>query len=145
MTTVSRTVTVDRELPVVAAFLSDFATSARWDPHTVSCRRLDDGPLRAGARFENVQRLAGRNSDLVYTVTEYQPERRIVLEGGNRTVHSRDRMDFERAPGGGTAVTYTVDIHLTGLARAATPLLPMVMKKIADQGQAGMRQELEQL
>ncbi|MDQ1741971.1 MAG: hypothetical protein QOE23_310 [Pseudonocardiales bacterium] len=80
MPTASRSVTVDQPVDKVAAYLCDFTSTADWDPHTVSCRRLDDGPLGVGARFENVQRLAGHESTLVYEVTEHQPGRRIVLE-----------------------------------------------------------------
>lgn len=145
VTTTSRTVAVPRPLPQVAAYLSDFTTAAEWDPHTVSCTRLDDGPLAVGARFENVQRLAGHDSTLVYTVTEYEPGERIVLEGGNDTVHSRDEMVFVETADGGTEVTYTVDIELTGAAKLAQPAMPLAMKKIADEGADGMRETLLRL
>jgi carbon monoxide dehydrogenase subunit G len=144
-TSTSRTVTVARPLPVVAAYLSDFSRSAEWDPHTVSCRRLDDGPLEVGARFENVQRLAGRESTLNYVVTEYDPDNRLVLEGGSDAVRTRDEMVFVSTADGGTAVTYTVEVELHGLMAAGTPLLPAVMKKIADEGADGMRARLMSL
>jgi hypothetical protein len=70
MTATSRTVIVDRPVDKVAAYLSDFSTSAEWDPHTVTCRRLDAGPLGVGARFENVQKVMGRESPLTYEVTD---------------------------------------------------------------------------
>lgn len=144
-TKTSRTVTVDRPVEKVAAYLSDFTTTAEWDPHTVSCRRLDSGPLAVGARFENVQHLAGRDSTLTYEVTTYEPGRRIVLEGGNDTVRSRDEMVFDPTPEGGTAVTYTVDIELLGLAKVGQPVLSLALKKVADEGAAGMRSQLEAL
>ena len=142
MPTTSRTVTVARPVEIVAAYLSDFSTSADWDPHTVSCRRLDEGPLRVGARFENVQRLAGHESVLTYTVTEHDPGQRLVLEGGNDSVHTRDEMVFSRTAQGGTTVTYTVTVELQGLLVAGTPLVPAMMTKIADDGAAGMRAKL---
>jgi carbon monoxide dehydrogenase subunit G len=145
MTTISRTVTVDRPVDKVAAYLSDFSTSAEWDPHTVSCRRLNDGPVAVGARFENVQTLMGRQSALTYEVTHYEPGHRIVLEGGSETVHTRDEMIFAATADAGTAVTYTVDVELRGLATAGRPMLPAVMKKIADEGAAGLRQRLLQI
>ena len=145
MTTTSRTVTVTRPLAQVAAFLSDFSTTEQWDPHTLSCRRLDVGPVAVGARFENVQHLAGHDSTLTYMVTEYDPGHRSVLEGGSDSVRTRDEMVFAPTPEGGTAVTYTVDVHLLGVSRVGAPLLPAVMKKIADEGAEGMRQRLLQL
>ena len=145
MPTASRSVTVDRPIDRVAAFLSDFTTTAQWDPHTASCHRLDSGPLRLGARFENVQRLAGHDSTLVYEVTEYEPGRRIVLEGGNDTVRTRDEMTFAETGDGETTVTYTVDVRLLGAAKLGELLVPAVMKKVADDGEDGMRERLLRL
>lgn len=145
MPTASRSVTVDRPIEKVAAFLSDFTSTAEWDPHTESCRRLDDGPLGVGARFENVQRLAGHDSTLTYEVTEYEPGRRIVLEGGNDTVRTRDEMTFAESGDGATTVTYTVDVHLLGTAKLGELLLPAVLKKVADDGEDGMRECLLRL
>lgn len=142
MTVLTRTVTVPRPIATVAAYLSDFSTSAEWDPHTVSCKRLDEGPLGVGARFENVQRVAGHETTLEYTVTDYLPGRRIMLEGGNDTVHSQDELVFAEMPDGGTTVTYTVDIEFLGAAKLAQPLLPVMMNKLADEGAEGMQQRL---
>ncbi len=145
MPTASRSVTVDQPVDKVAAYLSDFTSTADWDPHTVSCRRLDDGPLGVGARFENVQRLAGHESTLVYEVTEYQPGRRIVLEGGNDTVRTRDEMTFTGTDAGATTVTYRIELQLLGAAKLGELLLPVLMKKVADDGEDGLRERLLKL
>ncbi|MCW2527255.1 MAG: Polyketide cyclase/dehydrase [Pseudonocardiales bacterium] len=144
-TSTSRDVTVDRPINAVAAYLCDFTTTAQWDPHTVSCRRLDDGPLQVGARYENVQRIAGRESTLTYTVTDYEPGKRIVLEGGNDTLRTHDEMTFTETATGGTTVTYAVDVELHGLAKAGTPMLSLAIKKIADEGAEGMHRQLQTL
>ena len=143
--TATRTVTADQPIDKVAAFLSDFTTTAEWDPHTVSCTQLDDGPVGVGARYENVQHLAGRDSTLMYEVTEYEPGHRIVLEGGNDTVRSRDEMVFEATAEGRTQVTYNVSIDLLGVAKVARPALALGLKKVADEGADGMRKRLAAL
>ncbi len=145
MSTTRRTISVNTPVNDVAAYLSDFSTTAEWDPHTVSCRQLDDGPITVGTRFENVQRLAGRRSTLTYTVTDFDAGRRVVLEGGGKTVRTRDEMVFGRTARGGSLVTYIVDVRLNGVARIGRPLVPVVMKKIADEGAAGMRARLAAL
>jgi hypothetical protein len=43
---VSRTVTIVSAIDRVAPYLSDFTTTAQWDPHTAECARLQDGPVR---------------------------------------------------------------------------------------------------
>ena len=67
MTTVQRTIEVERAPDEVFAYLADFSNTPEWDPATVSCERLDAGPLRVGARFRYVGRFRGRETDLDYT------------------------------------------------------------------------------
>lgn len=143
-TSTSRTVTVQRDRAAVADFILDFTTSAQWDPHTVRCERLDDGPLQVGARYENVQRLVGHETTMRYEVVEYEPGRRVVLEGGSDAVHTRDEIEVADADGGGAAVTYTVHVELQGRAKVGTPLMGPAIEKIASDGQRRMREVLEQ-
>jgi hypothetical protein len=57
MIAIRRRIEADRPVEQVADYLSDFTTTAAW-VHTVSCTRLDSGPLRIGSEFDNVQRVA---------------------------------------------------------------------------------------
>ena len=146
-TTTRRAVWTDTPNDIVTAYMCDFTTNAQWDPHTLSCLRLDDtGDVGVGARYEKVQKMAGWTSTLRYRVIEYDPGRRIVFDGGNDIVHTRDEITFDQDPlSGRTTVTYTVTVTLLGKARAAQPLLPAVMKKIADDDAAGLRHHLHAL
>ncbi|MDQ3457477.1 MAG: SRPBCC family protein [Actinomycetota bacterium] len=56
MITVEREVVTRAPLSKAAAYLSDFTNTAKWDPHTEECPRLDSGPLQVGAKYRNVQR-----------------------------------------------------------------------------------------
>lgn len=142
-TSTSRRVTVDREATAVADFVLDFTTSAVWDPHTVSCRSLDARRTDVGVHFENVQRIAGHEAVLQYEVTAYERGHRVVLSGGNDSIHTRDEIVVTSLPGG-ARVDYTVTASLLGRARVARPLLPVLLKKIADDGERGMEEVLLQ-
>jgi hypothetical protein len=39
-------------------------------------------------------------------------------------------------------ITYTVDVHLLGAAKLGELLVPAVLKKVADDGEDGMRERL---
>lgn len=140
-TSTRRSVAVTGDPAVVADYILDFTTSAEWDPHTVSCRRLDDGPLAVGARYENVQELMGHKTSLEYRVVEYEPGHRVVLEGGNDNVHTRDEITVS-ATTGGAQVDYDVTVELLGKAKLGEPLLPRAVEKIADDGEEQMRRVL---
>ncbi|MEU2507314.1 hypothetical protein ABZ621_21760 [Streptomyces sp. NPDC007863] len=58
MVSVERVMVVRRPWAEVVAYLEDFARTEEWDTGTVRCVRLDDGPVRPGARWRNTPRLA---------------------------------------------------------------------------------------
>ena len=67
-----RTVTVDRPMAEVFAYLSDFTTTEEWDPAPCAPpgRAATAGSAR---RYRNVSRFLGRETELTYVVTEHQP------------------------------------------------------------------------
>jgi uncharacterized protein YndB with AHSA1/START domain len=146
---IERTVTVDRPLGTVFAYLADFSTTTEWDPGTVSTvREMGDGGV--GTRYRNTSRFAGRQTELTYVVEERQENQRIVLRGENATVVAHDTMRFDAVPTGagpdlGTRVTYTAEFEFKGLSRFVAPLLAPALKKLGDDAERGMREALLRL
>lgn len=65
----------------VFRYLADFGNLAEWDPSFEESRRLDDGPLRVGARFHAVISAAGNEIPMELEITEYDEPRRVSLTG----------------------------------------------------------------
>jgi len=137
----------------VAAYLSDFTNTANWDPHTEECVRLDNGPLRTGAHYRNLQKVAGRSSELHYDLVDYRPEEQVKVIGQGplqpsvkrvgKNVKATDTMIFDAEEGGGTLVTYRAEFVFSGASRFAEPLLKIVLNRVGDDGAEGMRRALE--
>ncbi len=140
---IERTVTTDRPIADVFAYLSDFTTTTQWDPGTVRTT-LTSGDGGVGTVYANTSRFMGRESQLTYTVVERAENARIVLRGVNRTVTATDTMTFA-ADGGGTTVTYVAAFQFSGLAKYLGPLLAPALKKLGDGAEAGMRDALATL
>ena len=134
------------ELPIETAFdyIADFANSQQWDPGTTSSRRLDDGPVRAGARYGLTVKMGGRTAPMEYRIRDFDRPQRVVLVGSGHHVHAVDDIRFERA-GAGTIVDYTADIDLGGLLRFAAPFLGRTFERIGRDAAAGMDAALEDL
>ncbi len=145
MPELKRVVTTATPIEKVWAFLSDFSTTQTWDPGTVRCKRLDDGPVAVGSRFENVSTFKGREQTLVYAVTEMTAERRIVLTAANAKITSTDSIDFAPTPSGGTTVTYTANLQFKGIVALVVPFLKGALAKLGDDAQAGMTKALAAL
>jgi carbon monoxide dehydrogenase subunit G len=142
VTTVQRTIEIERAQDEVFGYLADFSHAPDWDPATVSCERLDAGPIRVGARFRYVGTFRGRETDLDYTLEQLEPERRLVFVGRNRTVTATDELTFA-GTGEHTTIGYTARLDFHGLTRLAAPLLKRTFERMGDEVAVRMRQVLE--
>ena len=143
MVHVTRTFTVDRPSDAVLAYLADFGHADQWDPGTQTCTRIDDGPVAVGARWHNVSRILGKETDLEYTLEQLE-EHRIVLVGRNKTATSTDDITVHPTDGG-SEVTYDATVELHGLAKLGSPVLQVQFEKLGDQTVNGIRDAVSQL
>ena len=120
------------------AYLSDFSTSAEWDPGVVSAERAGTEAVGEGTVFHLVAEFLGRKAPLSYRVTEYEPPRAVTFLGENATVVSDDRITFEPIPTG-TRVTYDADLRLKGPLKIADPLLALAFRRVGDCALEGLR------
>ena len=140
---IQRTVTVDKPVATVFAYLSDFTTTTEWDPGTVrTVRQGGDGGV--GTTYHNTSTFAGRETELVYVVEELVPDRRLVLRGENKTLVAHDTMEFS-GDATRTTVTYTADFDFKGLTRFVAPLLGPAFAKLGNDAERGMRDALSRL
>ncbi len=128
MTTVSRTFTVDAPPQIVVPYLADFAHAVQWDPGTVRCERIDDGPVTVGSSWRNTSKIVGISTELTYSLDQLSDER-IVLVGRNDTATSTETIDVTRS-GTGSRVTYTNVLQFKGFAKLAAPLGKIVFEKL---------------
>ena len=120
------------------AYLSDFCTSAEWDPGVVEAERVGTGAVCEGAEFRLVAKFLGRTTPLAYRVVEHDPPSAITFLGENETVVSRDRITFD-AIATGTRVTYDAELGLKGPLRVADPLLALAFNRVGHRALGGLR------
>ena len=122
-------------------YLSDFSTSAEWDPGIVEARRVGAGEIGEGSEFRLVASFLRRRTSLTYRVVEYAPVTAVTFVGENAAVVSHDRITFE-ATATGTRVTYEADLGLKGVLRLAGPLLALAFNRVGDRARAGLSEVL---
>jgi uncharacterized protein YndB with AHSA1/START domain len=136
-----RTVTVDRPVAEVFAYLSDFTNTEEWDPGTVRTTRVS-GVGEVGTTYHNVSRFLGRPTELTYVVTDSKPPRLLRLRGQNKTVVAHDTMSLVETPTGGTELTYRAEFEFKGLARVLAPLAAPAFRRLGDEAERGLRAAL---
>ncbi len=142
MTRVQQTIHVKAPIDAAFDYVADFSTTAEWDPGIAEASRLDVGPSREGSRFKVLADFNGRKLPLEYTITAFDPPRRVVLVGDGDTFHGVDEITFESA-GAGTMVTYVADLQLKGVARLVEPFMKGRFEELGRKAVAGLQRELD--
>ena len=137
--TVIRRFTVGRPADAVLDYLADFGNTPEWDPGTLRCTRLDDGPVRAGSRWLNTSRFRGRTTELTYRLDRFEPGR-LLFVGENRTVTATDDIALF-ARDGRTEVVYEARLRFKGPARLVAPFMRAEFERLAD----GVEQRLPEV
>ncbi len=138
----SRTFTVKPSPDVVVDYLADFTHAEEWDPGTVSCTRLDDGPIRVGSRFHNESKIAGVSTELTYELVTLDADK-VVLRGENDSATSTDTISVVELPrGAGSEITYEAVIEAKGLGKLAEPLMKLVFERIGSETEEKMTEVL---
>jgi len=136
---------VDRRLDDVFDYISDFTTTAEWDPGTVTTvRREGDGGV--GTRYLNMRRFGGRTVVLDYTVTDCVANHVFALHGRTPSLDALVRFTVREATVGPhrlwTRLTFTGDYQFRGRSRLARPILASSLEQVCDAGQHGLEQAL---
>ncbi|MFD4245726.1 SRPBCC family protein [Streptomyces sp. NPDC058525] len=131
MIQVVRTMLISRSLDDTVAYLADFAHTQEWDPATVSCVRLDQGPVRPGSLWRNVSRFRGRTTELSYRL-DVQESDRLVFIGENSSAVITDDLRLTPVSEGSTRLVYAAAFRFKGLARLAAPFLRKDIDRLAD-------------
>ena len=143
MSTVSRTFSVDAPPERVIPYLADFGHAEQWDPGTVKCERVDEGPVAVGSSWHNTSKIAGISTELTYTLQQLG-DARIVLVGRNATATSTETIDVT-PDGTGSSLVYTNELHFNGVAKLATPLAKLVFEKLGNDTEKQLREALNAL
>ncbi len=143
MTTTTRTFSVTPAPETVVNYLKDFANAEEWDPGTVSCTQIGAGPVAVGTSWNNVSKIAGNETELVYTLEELTDDK-IVLVGKNDQATATDTITV-RPDGTGSEITYAAELEMHGAAKLLTPVMKLVFEKLGNDTEDDMVSVLNRL
>jgi uncharacterized membrane protein len=119
-------VTVDRPIDEVFAFLADAENDPRWRSAVLDIERL--GGEGAGARYrQGVKGPMGRRVAADFEITEYAPPRAIGFRGTAGPVRPVGRYELEPADGG-THVRFSLAFEPRGVKRLMAPSVARAMR-----------------
>lgn len=86
-----------------------FDNYPRWSPEVVELKALSDGPLKVGAMARQVRVDHGHRSESTFTVTDFQPNRRIAFSGVSNAYHCTYELEAAQ-PAAATRVAFTFEL-----------------------------------
>jgi hypothetical protein len=119
------------------AYMAAFENVAEWDPGVVEATRLTDGPVHVGTEFRVLTQTGKRRIPLVYRVTDFEEDSRVVVSAATSTLRSIDEIQVTTR-GDGSTVTYRANLSLQGLMRIGNLLLTRPLKGIGDRACDGL-------
>jgi hypothetical protein len=135
------TFVVPAEVGTAFDLVADFSSTAGWDPGIRAARRLDEGPIARGSRFEVTLALGPFGAPLTYAITVHQRPARVILETTGTVHRGRDDVRF-RAVDAGTEVTWEAEFGLRGPGRLLDPALALGFRRAAAGAVAGLADAL---
>lgn len=133
-----RTLTVQRPIDEVFAYLQDFTNTEEWDPGTVrTVRQSGDGGV--GTTYHNVSKFLGRETELIYVVEEVAAPTLFKLRGENKTLVAHDTMSMRVVGPNSTELTYRAEFDFKGMARLVAPLTAPAFWRLGNQAEERLR------
>jgi uncharacterized protein YndB with AHSA1/START domain len=109
-------VTINRPVEAVFAFVADGEKCPQWRPGVLDIKRIS-GDGSVGTMYaQGVRGPMGRRIAADYKITASEPNRRLEFQTVTGPARPHGRYDFEAAEGG-TRLTFALDAELTGLRK----------------------------
>ena len=142
MTLLHETVEVERPIEEVFAYVSDFTTTAEWDPTVLSARKLTAGAVGVGTQFEVVCALPVGSVKLLYTLHKLQDNARIELRGHSAFFDVHDTITL-RSTAIGTHIDYRAEFTFKPLMASVAALSRKGMEQMGRESVAGLGAALQ--
>jgi uncharacterized protein YndB with AHSA1/START domain len=113
-------VSVARAPGDVFAFLAQFENIPQWNHAISRTWKVSDGPVGVGSTYRQ-ERTVPSHTEETFQVTEYDPDRRLAIEGTLGPFAATLTYRLEEI-GEATLITNDVDLDATGLTRLVAPL-----------------------
>ena len=127
---IQRQITVNAPPSVVYSYLIDFPRHSEWASNSLSIKQTSSGPVEVGTTFVSEARQSKRPQEGQLTITELEPDRKIVFETEGAAGLSRLYFLIE-GTGDGTLLTKGLEGAGEPLfIKIISPVFPIIGKRI---------------
>jgi uncharacterized membrane protein len=119
---IEESITINRPIEEVFAYVSDFRTASQWQSGMVDVRLTPEGPVGVGTRatFERV--FLGRKLEMTVEIVEYQPPTKQAFKSISGPMPTTVSRRFEPTAMG-TKYSMVIEAQAGGVFALAEPLV----------------------
>jgi hypothetical protein len=125
----------------VFTYAADFSNIEGWDPGVESSRKVGDGPVGMGTRYELQVRFGSKTIPMIYETAVFAPPDRVVLLGYGEKLSAVDEIRFSRHDNL-TLIEYTAVLWFHNFFKYLGPLLRPTLKKVGTDAMDGLARAL---
>ncbi len=115
-------IVINRPIEDAFAVLANLENDPKWRREWVEAKKTSEGPIGIGARFRLYNEFLGQRNEVVYEVTEYEPNQITVWKTVSGPLPLTFQRTFERVEGG-TLVTIRYEAEIRGFFKLINRLL----------------------
>jgi uncharacterized membrane protein len=135
-------VSIHRPVEDVFAYVIAVEAMPEWRGDVAEAVQLTDGPIGVGTRIRAGGRVLGRPLGIVVEVTELEPAATFAYRPVSGPLRTHNVYTFQ-STAGGTQVTLTDEIDLTGIFGLLEPLMARLVRRQYQANLARLRTILE--
>jgi hypothetical protein len=121
--------------------VTDLDTWPSWLSGLIEVKSVSEGPLKVGSTFTIVTVVMGRESDVIYTVTEFEQDKKVVdISPGNFTIENL--ITFGRFQDG-TEIHRVTELTTSGLYKIFLPIVSRTIRKQVESSYSTLKELLE--
>jgi len=119
---IEESITINRPIEEVFAYVSDFRTISQWQSGVVDVRLTPEGPVGVGTRATFVRVFLGRHLEMTAEMLEYEPPTKQTFKTISGPMPTTVSRRFEPTAEG-TKVSMVIEAQAGGLFALAEPLV----------------------
>jgi uncharacterized protein YndB with AHSA1/START domain len=124
----SDSITINRPVEEVFAYVTDVTNDPAWHTDVLEARKTTEGPIGMGTVWHTRFKPAMGISETDMEVVAFEPNRVQVMKGDVGPMHPTLTYQFEPADGG-TRFTRRVQIRVSGWMKIMQPMIGMMVPK----------------
>ena len=127
---IQRQITVNAPPSVVYSYLIDFPRHSEWASNSLSIKQTSPGPVEVGTTFVSEAMQSRQLQEDQLTITELEPDRKIVFETEGATGLSHLYFLMEKADDGTLLTKGLEEVQEPLFIKIVSPVFPIIGKRI---------------